>query len=131
MTLTNRHIIAAFIALGLTVFVLNLSTGLFNAQASAPSGLPATIATTSSQILTAATAELVVATSSCSSRVITTSGSAVMMTFSANQGLIPSGFFGHLQAASTTVAYDSGLYGCNALTMYSFTTQYVTVSESN
>ena len=53
-----------------------------------------------------------------------------MLTFSDNQGKVPSGVYGHLQAASTTVAYDGGQYGCGAVRIYSFTSQAITVSES-
>ncbi len=102
------------------------------AGASAPSGLPATIATTSVQTV-GTTARLLFATSTCATRVISTRAQPMMLSFSDNQGFIPTAINGHLQAASTTVAYDSGQYGCNAVRVISGTpiSDTITVSESN
>lgn len=74
----------------------------------------------------------------CKSRVITTlGGSAIMINFgdpgTDRLGNISSttvsGVIGHWQAASTTVAYDSGLFGCGRWSAYSYATQTITVSE--
>lgn len=97
--------------------------------ASAPSGLPATVATTSPAAVSTTVIPLF-ATSSCSSRIITTYVSPVMLTFSDYAGQVPTGTFGHLQAASTTVAYDSGLYGCGLVKAYSFAAQTITTTET-
>lgn len=107
-----------------------LSVNVFTAHGSAPSGLRAIVATTSNPTVTS-TAGLVFATSTqCSARVITTYASPIMVTFSDVQGKVPTGTFGHLQAASTTVAYDSGIYGCETVRIYSFTSQAITVTET-
>lgn len=128
MTTTHKIELFAFglLTAVLLTYVLSLSTP----KAGAASGfLPATIATTSPAVLTT-TPSLVFATSSCVARIITTVASPIMLTFSDVQGVVPSAILGHLQPASTTVAYDSGLYGCGAVRAYSFTTATVTVSES-
>lgn len=72
----------------------------------------------------------------CKSRVITTSGlSAIMISFddipaAGNVGSTTvSGTVGHWQAASTTVAYDSGIYGCGTWNVYAYATSTLTVSE--
>lgn len=96
---------------------------------SAPSGLQATIATSSNPTV-GTTALLVFATSTCSTRIVSTYASPVMMYFSDITGQRPSPTAGHLQAASTTVAYDSGLYGCGAVYMYGFVSTAITVSEA-
>lgn len=84
------------------------------AEASAPSGLPAAFASSSLQTVSASAASTITATTTwCSSRVITTTGRDVMLTF--DDAKTPTGLFGHYQAASTTVAYDSGIYGCGAI----------------
>lgn len=106
-----------------------LYTAPFMAGASAPSGIPATVATTSPALVNTS-ASTVFATSTCASRTISTVASPIMITFSDVQGSVPTGTFGHLQAASTTVAYDSGLYGCGALKVYSFVSSTITVMES-
>ena len=98
-------------------------------SASAPSGLPATVAT-SSIASVGTTAISLFATSTCSARIISTQAQAIMLTFSDYAGQTPTATFGHWQAASTTQAYDSGQYGCGLVKAYSFATQTITVTES-
>ena len=121
MSIGSRAVIA------LVAYIL--LSGAMTANASAPSGLPATVATTSVETLST-TALTLFATSTCAARIITTSGQAIMLTFSDNQGAVPTGSFGTLQAASTTVVYDSGHYGCGAVKGYSFASQALTLVES-
>ncbi len=119
------------IGLGIVIGFIIL-TALFITQksyGSAPSGLMARVATTTNPTVST-TAVTVFATSTCSSRTITTSGQPIMITFSDYNGATPTGSFGHLQAASTTVAYDSGQYGCGLTKIYSFASQVLTVTES-
>lgn len=129
MTLTLQKTLLTILALGLVLSIAYVLAGSPLARAGAPSGLPSTIATTSNPTV-GTTAVLVFATSTCASRVVTTVASPVMITFSDAQGKIPTALFGHLQPASTTVAYDSGQYGCGAVRMYGFTSSAITVSES-
>ncbi|MBP9771418.1 MAG: hypothetical protein KBD16_00625 [Candidatus Pacebacteria bacterium] len=117
----------AAIAIVLLAFVV--LQGVRLASASAPSGLPATVATTSIDAVTT-TGSLVFATSTCAARIITTVASPIMITFTDKDGQIPTGVFGHLQAASTTEVYDSGQYGCNAVKIYSFVASTITVTET-
>lgn len=72
----------------------------------------------------------------CNARVITTQGaSAVMISF--GEPITPgnisstslSGTVGHLQLASTTVAYDSGIYGCGQWHVWAWASSTITVSE--
>ena len=64
----------------------------------------------------------------CTSRIISTGANAIMMKFSSStvsNGVATaspkvSGNFGHLQLASTTVAYDGGIYGCGGIAAYGF-----------
>ena len=89
------------------------------AQASAPSGLAATVASSSVKALANVTAEIVMATSTnpnCAARIVTTqAGNGVMMTFSDQFGEVPSATRGVFQTGSTTVAYDGAIYGCRAI----------------
>lgn len=128
ISLTQKHLLSAGIALIVTI-IIALSFGQFRAIASAPSGLPAVVAT-SSQMTVNTTASLIMATSSCAARIVTTTASPVTLSFSDIQGFVPSGLQGHLQPASTTVAYDSGLYGCGAVRAYSFVAGTLTITET-
>ena len=111
-------------------FVIYGSVGVNKSKfGSASSGLPSSIATSSNPTV-GTTAVLLFATSTCASRVITTVASPVMLTFSDNQGKVPTAVYGHLQGASTTVVYDSGLYGCDAVRAYGFVSSAISVSES-
>lgn len=93
------------------------------------SELPAAVATTS-VFAVSATPSLVFATSTCGARVISTTASPIMIGFSDNQGFVPSAITGMLQAASTTVTYSNGSFGCGAVRVYSFVTGSITVMES-
>ena len=128
MTQTKTLLYGSVILAVLAIIYL-FGTQTPHSLASAPSGLNATIATSSSYSLTT-TASVLFATSTCAARIITTQASPIMLTFSDYAGQTPTALLGHLQAASTTVAYDSGLYGCGLVKAYSFTTATTTVSES-
>ena len=52
----------------------------------------------------------------CSSRVISTTGQAIMLSF--HSDISPTSMIGHYQAASTSVAYDSDVYGCGAVSAF-------------
>ena len=89
-------------------------------EAGAPSGLPTSMATSSTVAMGQATVSTLFATSTyCTSRVIGTVADAIIIQFSPGIGgvygtsSLQNGF-GYVQAASTTVAYDAGLYGCGA-----------------
>lgn len=107
----------------------------------AANGLPATIAT--STVLTVGTTAITVwstdaSNGSCSSRVITTTGKPIMISFG-NRPNYPAGnratstasaTQGHYQAASTTVAYDASIYGCGTVGIYGFdAASTITVSQ--
>ena len=111
----------------LVAYIMGMKTQ--PALAAAPSGLEATVATTSQLNIGAGGVITLLATSTCTSRVVTTSGSAVMLTMTDRLGQTPDGDFGHLQLASTTIAYDSGLYGCGLIKAYSFGAQVITFSS--
>lgn len=129
MTLT-RNTFALIISLALLTIAAVLAFAVpSSALGSAPSGLQATVATSSNPTVTSS-ASVVFATSTCAARIISTGASAVMLTFSDNQGKTPTATYGHLQSASTTVAYDSGLYGCGLVKAYSFASQAITVTET-
>ena len=127
----TTHLIASFVSLtaivaGIAFLVLGQASQV---SASAPSGLPATVATTSQTTLST-TALTLFATSTCAARIITTSANPIMLTFSDVQGSVPTGAFGTIQSASTTVVYDSGQFGCGAIKGYSFASQVITLVES-
>lgn len=92
-------------------------------------GLDVTVATSSQQTL-GTTAKILFSTSTCATRIVSTTGaSGVMLTFTDKQGYVPSGEIGHFQAASTTVSYDGSVYGCGTMRGYSFVEQKLWLSE--
>lgn len=125
--------------LGVVVLLLISCAFLFGRKkevtiGSAPSGIPATVATTSSITMAALQVLPLVGTttgSGCSSRIVTTQAGYLELTFSDYAGQSPSATFGVYQGASTTVAYDSGLYGCGLLKAYSSAAQVITVIRTN
>lgn len=129
MKLTFRDT-ALLAVVALIVFIVLYALVVRPIPVSAGAGeLPGTVATTSVANVSI-TPSTVFATSTCGGRVISTTASAIMITFSDNQGAVPSGTFGTLQAASTTVAYSNSIYGCGAYKVYSFASGPITVVES-
>lgn len=102
----------------LTGYIVGVHT-LF-ASASAPSGSESTVATSSPVLVgphlvgTSTKSIVMSATGNCASRIITTTDRAIYLSFGvvSSSTIVASSTTGHLQATSTTVAYDSGLYGC-------------------
>lgn len=129
MTINKTEAFTALLAVALVFAgIVVLFQGAQTVQGAAGE-LAGTVATTGPMSVTT-TASTVLATSSCAARIISTRESAITLTFSDNQGAVPTALFGHVQPASTTVAYDGAVYGCNAVKIYSFTTQNVTLTET-
>lgn len=123
--------IGFFVALAFIAIALVAYSSFQSVSASAPSGLPATIATSSTITLPANTATLLVATSSCSARIITASSTAIYLTFSDYAGQSPSPSIYHAyQAASSTVVYDSGEFGCGLVKAWSQTSVRIGIVDS-
>lgn len=121
----------ALFFLGAVMFLtfMAMMNGVRFASASAPSGLPATWVSEAAYTVST-TALQIAATSTCAARIVSTSASPVQLGFSAAAGSTTSATVGTLQAASTTVVYDSGIYGCGQLSAYSFTSGTVNVVET-
>lgn len=100
------------------------------AQGAAPSGLSATIATTSTQTVNTTASTVFATSTNCASRVISTASSSIKITFSDRIGETPNDTTGLTQGASTTKEYDAGLYGCGLVKVYSFGTQVITFFEA-
>lgn len=113
---------------------------------SAPSGLPASIASSSLELALGGGAQSILnANTTCASRIITSSSSPLRLSFGSTTlgSLTPTaGQFGttsitatagNVQAASTTLVYDSGLYGCgnwSVILTNGYTSEQVLVQET-
>ena len=135
-TFTSYAVVGMAIAF-VVLIAYALGTRVPLAFASAPSGLPATMATSSTVVVgpnivtpTLAHATLFEA-SNCAARIITTLGTPISLSFAAFSSTTPSATVGHVQASSTTEVYDSGQFGCGLVSAYGFTSSTtITVSES-
>ena len=105
-------IVFALIVAGYFVWSANQVLG------GAPAGLPATIGTSSTVLVgTSTPMTLTATTTGCAARIITTGAQAIRISFSHHLSSTTLGNgIGHFQGGSTTVAYDSGLYGCDFTT---------------
>lgn len=68
----------------------------------------------------------------CHARVVTTNASAIRISFDEATGFGAAqlnGLKGHTQLASTTVAYDAGIYGCGAMTAWGYASSTITISS--
>lgn len=93
--------------------------GVPRAQSSAPGGYQTAWATSSMLIVTATKDFTAFATSTpnCTNRTITTIANPIMIKIGDHARFELGSNAGHYQAASTTVEYDSGLYGCGLWTI--------------
>lgn len=121
MTLTLKQIAlivvaAALLAAGL-VFIMSRSSTV---SASTLSFVVPHVATTSLMSVGPQNAVTILPKdAACTGRVISTVGQPIMLSFSTST-LAPSGMQGHIQAASTTVFYNNGDYGCGAISAYGY-----------
>jgi len=143
--------LAAVLIVGMVFAILSLQSS--SVQGAAPMGLRAEfISATTTEIGPQATSTIFVSKNrdsgqrrNCTSRIIsTTDGSGIPILFtlgeptnndfssstqSGNQGL--SLVRGHFQAGSTTIAYDSGIYGCGEWNAIAPASTTVTLTEFN
>jgi len=95
-------------------------------------GQQARLQTATTTILGPGTVTLFEASNFCLNRVVTTQGTEIKVLFGDAIGLTAtsvSATVGHLQAASTTVSYDSGLYGCGKMVGRANASTTVTISS--
>ena len=125
----NRwSIVVILAAIALTAFLVFQNAS--KVEGAAFTGLSTTIATTTNPSV-GTTALVIIATSTnCASRIITSRAAPLMLTFSDYNNATPTATFGHLQPASSTVVYDSGLWGCGKVKAYAYTTDTITVTET-
>ncbi len=121
----NQATFGTSIILVLTALVLFAFMSSRPVEASAPSGLPATMASSSNPIVPQSST-VIIATSSCASRIISTASTSLMLGFGDK---VPTATFGVYQAASTTVVYDSGQYGCGSIRAISYPAGQITVMD--
>lgn len=100
----------------------------------APSGLNSSVATSSTVIVGPDIwVNLFATTTPCTSRIVTTYSQPVTIAFSTSSAYVTATSTpdtGHIQSASTTVAYDSGIYGCGRWVAYGVeASTTVTISE--
>jgi hypothetical protein len=116
-TTTDRIALAVFalIALGL-VFVqfTNHAYGNTITQGIVPQIASSSLMVTGPQ----SAVTLFAKNSGCAVRIVTTLANPIMLSFTST--LTPNATTGHLQTASTTVAYENGIYGCGQLSAYGF-----------
>ena len=117
------------------VFALWVMSSTQNAQATAPQGMRSLVASSTVKVIVGtASPTTIFVGSSCAGRAITTVAQPIMFTIATStdldQTVEPTGIFGHLQAASTTVMYDSGTWGCDVWQAFGFNASTtITVTE--
>ena len=95
---------------------------------SAPSGLPASNASSSKIAVAGGTVTVPIATSTtCSARVISTASTTINVQVGGDE---PSAVLGHFVAASSTLVLDGGQYGCGAVKIFPFSTGAITAVET-
>ena len=106
-------VIGLILAVLAIVLVLNLNLERAQNTGGAPPGFKATVASTSALLIGTSANQIVATTTNCVSRILTTTGSTIYLTFGNenNQTPVAQGL-GHYQATNTQVLYDAATYGC-------------------
>lgn len=135
MTVTTKSLIALLITSALFAVGVLLSSYAGLVGASAPSGLPATLTVATTTTVGPQQNITVFAAGECAARIVSTKAQGIMLLFAdPTNGDISSttlsGAVGHWQAGSTTIAYDSGLYGCGRMIGYAGASTTITVSTT-
>ena len=129
--------VAAVLVVGMVFAILTLQSNF--AAGSAPIGLAATqqVATTTEVGPEATVTLFANRGQNCSARIVSTingDGQSITLLFADTtnndvSSTTLSGVIGHFQAASTTVMYDGGLYGCGRMTAQAYSSTTITISE--
>lgn len=112
-------LVAVFMPLFLAFFLLS---NTHTASAEAPGGLNAQVSTSSSITVGPQSNVYLFGTTTretsfqCAGRVISTTGQGIMLSFASMSSTSLTQANGFYQPASTTVAYNGGLYGCGYMT---------------
>ena len=126
--------IIAVLAIG--VFAFWVASTLRTTHGSAPSGLPANYGTSSTLAVRPNYVQVMtVARSNCAARSVSTAATAIRLSFGGESATSTAtstnqigSSIGTLQAASTTVVYDGGLYGCGFIGVIGVDTTTSTVN---
>jgi hypothetical protein len=122
-TITKIEIIVAVLGVFCAVYVYGLVSQPQVVFGGAPSGLQATVSTTSPAAVGPQYAATIIATTTCAARIITTFAQPITLTFS-DRGTtsteMPGALYGHLQLGSTTVVYDAEQFGCGLVRAFGF-----------
>lgn len=122
---------AVFALIGAAVVSVFLSYHTPQVLASSIPGIEASMATSTAYNLSANTVTSVAATSSCAARIVSSGASAINLQFGDQSGSTLTGsVFTATQNASTTVAYDSGQYGCGLVRAYAYAASKIIISET-
>lgn len=136
----NKNIIILVIAIIAVGGYVITSDKFSESTGQAPSGLPAVQRTaTTTEVGPQEVVTIFTAKNYCSSRIISTTdglGQAIQVIFGdpTNEDVSSttiSEVVGHLQAGSTTAAYDSGIYGCGRWTVDAPASTTLLISEFN
>lgn len=115
-----------YLLLAAVVLIAGLIVTVYNYQSAKADAFPGLVAqigvnntsgTTTSIALIPNVSTSIFATSTCSARIVTTKSADILLSFYDGAPTLNS-FNGHLQTASTTVAYSSGQYGCGLVRAY-------------
>jgi hypothetical protein len=132
---TKKYLLALVGLLAITAYVY---TNSFNVQGASFTGTVSRLdsaTTTSVGPQASPSVRIFTANTECDARVISTAGSNIFISFGETgvAGNISSTTLnnnvGHLQLASTTEVYDSGLYGCGQWHAFGTASSTITVSE--
>lgn len=125
--MTRDTVIISFLLTSIVLSGWALLSSKSPVLGSAAPGVAATIASSTAATVPVNASTVLVATSSCVARIISTGQTTAMLTF--DDRFAPTGSFGAYQAASTTVVYGAGDYGCGQVKAWTSVTGIITVTD--
>ena len=129
--MTNKKLLYVLGAVFIFTVIYLFGSSSTQVFANAPNGIPTNIAFATTTAVGPQQNIQIFSASNCNSRIISTVASPIMIIFAdPSNGDIASttlsGIKGSVQAASTTVAYDSSQYGCGRWFAYAFSSTTIT-----
>ena len=138
-TSTQFLIIVSIIGFMLAVGLMLLFTAyLFRPESAQGGSFPGSVAqiginnrsaSTTSQTPAVHVPTSIFATSTCSARIVTTTGGDITLSF--HDGFVLGQYSGHLQLASTTEIYDGEQYGCGLMRVFAVSSTTITATETH
>jgi hypothetical protein len=128
--MTNAHQLALVVAVVFAIIACITLTNIQRAAAVTMSFAVPRVATSSTMQVGPQQVKTIFPTdSTCVNRIVGSASSPLMLAFGATTTVNPTGSTGFTQAASTTVSYPNGDFGCQPIYAYAYSSTTITLTS--